>query len=123
MNKRILSILALLLIPLPALSDGYSLHKECNQILQFAETGYLDENSVGGSFCMGMVNGMLALNSIYQSRLGKKALFCPPAATITNAEGAKLVVNYLDKHPEQMTSDTGSLMFFAFMDAYPCPAE
>lgn len=113
-------LLALAALSQPALADGNKLLEECSQILKFAETGYLDEGNVGGSFCMGMVNGMMALNTIYRSQLGNKALFCPPNISVSNADGAKIVVNYLKAHPEQLGEDAGSLMFFAFNDAYPC---
>src|SRR5690606_25679399 len=72
-----------------ALADGNTLLEECGEIIRFAETGYLDESSVGASFCMGMVNGMMAMNTIYRSQRDSKPLFCPPDSTITNAEGAR----------------------------------
>lgn len=116
-------LLALAAASLSATADGNRLLEECGEIVRFAETGYLDESSTGASFCMGMVNGMLALNTIYQSKLGSKALFCLPDTPVTNAEGARTVVNYLKSHPEQLGEDAGSLMYFAFNAAYPCTGE
>src|SRR5690606_34636055 len=81
-------------------APGAILLEECSEIIQFAETGVLDDSSVGGSFCMGMVNGMLGLNAIYTAQSAQKALFCPPQSPISNAEGARIVVNYLHAHRE-----------------------
>jgi hypothetical protein len=102
-------------------SDGATLLEECSEIIQFAETGVLDDSSVGASFCMGMVNGMLGLNAIYSAQANQRALFCPPKTTVSNAEGARIVVNYLRANPNLLDKDAVSLMFFAFQDAYPCP--
>lgn len=104
----------------PVWSDGQTLLEECGELMHFAKTGNLDEHSVGASFCMGMVNGMMAMNSIYQAKQGSTALFCPPPTVITNAEGARIVTDYLHRHPEKLDLDASSLMFFAFQEAFPC---
>jgi hypothetical protein len=100
---------------------GKTLLEECEEVLTFAETGP-DQYSfhIGASYCMGMVNGMMALNAIYRSKADSAPLFCPPATPITNVQGARLVVDYLREHSAQLTLDASSLMYFAFARAYPC---
>lgn len=100
--------------------NGHHLLKECGDIVHYLDTGEWRDTTVGGSYCLGMVNGMMNLNFIYQSQLGQQALFCLPESTIVNAEAARVVVSYLKRHPEQLDSDQGSLMFFAFRERYPC---
>ncbi|MFA5677546.1 MAG: Rap1a/Tai family immunity protein [Pseudomonas sp.] len=119
MKRTVVALLSTLAAGLAA-ADGNTLLQECSEILHFAETGYLDETSTGAPFCMGMVNGMMAMNAIYRAQSGNAPLFCPPQTTITNAEGARIVVEYLKANPQQLDKDPGSLMYFAFRDAYPC---
>ena len=107
--------------------SGSVLLDECQQVLDFVRTTALDSqqrdsNLTGASYCMGMINGMMALNAIYQAKSGASALFCPPTSPVTNIQGARLVVDYLEQHPEQQKWDAASLMYFAFAEAYPCNA-
>jgi len=118
--KKLVAVALAALSSSLAFSDGKTLLQECSEIIQFAQTGFLDESSTGASFCMGMVNGMMAMNTIYRAQPGNSALFCPPLTPITNAEGARVVVNYLEANPQLLDKDPGSLMYFAFREAYPC---
>lgn len=102
-------------------ADGNTLLAECSEITGQSENGSTIDGSIGGSYCLGMVNGMMNLNYIYQSQPGRHALFCLPAEpVITNIEAARVVVNYLQEHPQQLHDDQASLMFFAFEKAWPC---
>lgn len=100
---------------------GEALLEECEEILTFAHTAP-DQYKfhIGASYCMGMVNGMMALNAIYRSKADTAPLFCPPAEPITNVQSARLVVDYLREHSKQLNLDASSLMYFAFARAYPC---
>ncbi len=103
-------------------ADGHALLAECGEIVAFLENGARGDVGVGGSYCLGMVNGMLNLNTIHQSQPQARPLFCLPRdRTVTNAEAARIVVNYLQAHPGKLEEDQSSLMFFAFQQAWPCP--
>lgn len=119
---RIVAFLLLSALMMPAVhAQGRQLLEECSQVLGFANSGVFDDAGPGASYCLGMVKGMLTMNTIYQKSNSGTALFCLPATTVTNAEGARIVVDYLNSHPDQLDLDSGSLMFFAFRDAFPCP--
>lgn len=121
LTSRLLLIWAIYCCPVTVEAyTGHQLLNECLEIIDFSQTGQLSPSSSGGSYCLGMVNGMLALNTIYQSALGERALFCLPETSITNIAAAKLVVDYLESYPEQLHLDAGSLMFYAFLATYPC---
>ncbi|MEA3300983.1 MAG: Rap1a/Tai family immunity protein [Pseudomonadota bacterium] len=108
--------------PPSSTANGHTLLAECGDVVSFVETGVSNDFSVGGSYCLGMVNGMLNLNTIYQAEPGRQPLFCVPREpVITNAEAARVVVDYLKAHPDQLNLDQASLMFFAFEKAWPCP--
>lgn len=104
-------------------ANGHILLAECNQIIDFLDAGSNSDAGIGGSYCLGMLN----LNYIYQAQYQQAQhqpapLFClPHEITVTNAEAARFVVGYLNRHPEQLDLDQASLMFFAFQEAYPCP--
>jgi hypothetical protein len=111
----------LLMTPVAAHADGARLLEECGELMTFAETGVLKEESAGASYCLGMVSGMIGLNAIYQARKDIPApLFCTPRQPVTNAEGARIIVRYLEAHPEQLAQDDISLAYFAFAEAFPC---
>lgn len=100
--------------------NGDALLTECSEITDRPPEAAAD-SSTGGSYCLGMVNGMMNLNYIYQSQLGNQALFClPDDIVISNIEAARVVVGYLKEHPEELHEDPASLMFFAFQKTYPC---
>jgi len=103
-------------------ADGHTLLAECGEVISFLEAGIDSATGMGASYCLGMVSGMLSLNTIYQAQQQRQLLFCPPRSrVITNAEAARTVVEYLKAHPERLNLDHPSLMFFAFEDAWPCP--
>lgn len=103
-------------------ADGHTLLAECGEVISFLEAGIDSTTGMGASYCLGMVSGMLNLNTIYQAQQQRQLLFCPPRnRVITNAEAARTVVEYLQAHPERLNLDHPSLMFFAFEDAWPCP--
>ena len=124
MKRPLIALLLLpaLLMAARAIADGRELGRECSQVIEFAGSGDFEQAAPGASYCLGMVKGMLTMNTIYQNAPGSTALFCPPERMITNADGARIVVDYLNAHPEQLHLDAGSLMFFAFQDAFPCKA-
>ena len=131
-HKSTLPALFLLCLPLLVLAaesgeptvsraDGHTLLAECGEIVSFLETGIHNDTRVGGSYCLGMINGMLSLNTIHQAQQQPRPLFCPPRdRAITNAEAIHLVVAYLRANPHRLDQDQASLMFFAFEQAWPC---
>ena len=63
-----------------------------------------------------------AIDAIFMLRraLDQSIRFCPPPR-VARTENVKVVVKYLDDHPEQMNDDFTLLVIRAFDRAWPCP--
>ncbi|WP_341580825.1 Rap1a/Tai family immunity protein [Marinobacter metalliresistant] len=101
-------------------ADGNDLLQKCNKAVQFMDSP--PENPDFGSigFCLGMMQGITNLNSVYEIRLEDEALFCGPEDGINNGQATRIVVKYLKDNPQDLHQHEGVLAIAAFMDAYPC---
>jgi hypothetical protein len=68
--------------------------------------------------CSGIMTG-LALDAGVSKKMFNQAVFCPPQKA-TNEQFIRVVVAYIDKHPEMMHQPFESLALFALMEAWPC---
>jgi Rap1a immunity proteins len=106
-------------------TDGNWLLEWCTPALQVA-----DGESVSptrremGSACMGYLMGIMQTTTMYNSNSSagtRTTLFCPPTQGIMNTQAARIVVQYLRKHPAVLHSQAILLANTAFRDAFPCP--
>jgi hypothetical protein len=124
---RVIGLLALFSVSLPAWSmaedgDGNSLLSVCGVAVAFVDAQSLQSlNSVDVGFCFGLMEGMMAMNQIYEYRL-KNALFCQPKS-ITSAQAARIVVKYLRDHPEELHQPGSILAYVALSEAFPCAKQ
>jgi hypothetical protein len=81
-----------------------------------------EEDMVGLSYCAGLVTGIIALNDTYRQYALKKdvPLFCAPKDGVPIEEGARVIVKYLQDHPEQLHFTDATLAILAFKSAFPC---
>jgi len=65
-----------------------------------------------------------AIDAIFMLRraLDQSIRFCPPPRGVTLRQNAKIVVKYLNDHPEQTNDDFTLLVIRAFDQAWPCPS-
>jgi hypothetical protein len=63
-----------------------------------------------------------AIDAIFMLRraLDQSIRFCPPPR-MALGQNVKIVVKYLDDHPEQMNDDFPLLVIRAFNQVWPCP--
>jgi hypothetical protein len=63
-----------------------------------------------------------AIDAIFMLRraLDRSIRFCPPPR-VNPGQNVKIVVKYLDDHPEQMNDDFTLLVVRAFNQVWPCP--
>ena len=73
----------------------------------------------GMAFCMGLMQGMLHMNQIYQFVLKDAALFCHPDM-VNNGQTARIVVKYLGDHPGELHKPDSALAFVALREPFPC---
>lgn len=79
-----------------------------------------DTDLIQAGFCLGLVQGVINTNRIYQSMVGNRALFCTPDSFINN-QGVRIVAKYLYEHPEKLHMNDTLLVIMALEDAFPCP--
>jgi hypothetical protein len=75
----------------------------------------IEANKVGE--CSGAIDAIFML----RRALDPSIRFCPPPRGVTLRQNAKIVVKYLDDHPEQINDDFTLLVVRAFDQVWPCP--
>jgi hypothetical protein len=118
-------LLALLLVTPPAFADGNQLLSQCTTFLQLVDgtsngsTTSLE--SFGAGTCAGMLQGITTTNKVYESTgRSKDLLMCLPRSGIQNGQAARVVVSYLNDHPQDLHGDEVLLATLALRDAFPC---
>ena len=64
--------------------------------------------------CIGMIKGLS-----YAASMQPPIPFCVPDDA-TNGQMVRVVVNYIDRHPERMHRGFGHLAYDALEEAWPC---
>lgn len=95
-------------------SDGNELHDECATIVS-GDLGYYE-----GGHCFGMIEAYLQLASELSPRYFPA--HCLPEG-VTIGQIAKMVVKYLDQHPEQLHLPATLVIAKVAHDAFPCRAK
>ena len=108
----------LFLFSLNANADGNSLLKNCKALIE-VDQGNSIANPIGVGQCAGYLQGMSDLNALYLS-YKQPTFFCMPSK-VNNGQKAKVIVKYLNDHPEKLLEIDGGIVLMAFMDAFPCP--
>ncbi len=106
------------------MNDGNELLRTCNIMLNIVDKTVKDfdyEDAGNSSFCLGFMQGIIGLNSVYESKTDNNntPLFCHPEGIITG-QATRVVVKYLKDHPEQLHNNMITLTILAFKKAFPC---
>lgn len=129
MMKYFVIWVAALMLFLPILvlaDDGNKLLEQCNVAVNIMDGKELTADTQGGidagnsMYCFGLLQGVISLNKLYEVPLRNKALFCTPNSDITNGQAARIVVNYLKKHPEVVDEPDFAITINALIEAFPC---
>jgi len=143
--KMLLAITAVLLFPFSAMAqtllagDGNELLRSCNEALQ--------ENAAGPSsyflrgYCYGLVRGTMDTGLLYgtfeacetrrnksqpcsMQNIGSRSRilwpYCPPQNPIPLQQTVRIVVKFLNEHPEKLHEKDSYLTLEAFSAAFPC---
>jgi len=129
-NRIIAAILLSFTVFTPALGhgrvhDGNGLLQKCNNVMRIFEAG-TKENEItktmlaDANFCSGMMQGMTNTIIFFDAFQVTQSIVCLPEDGISNGQAAKVVIKYLEEHPEQLHVADSGLAFLALMDAFPC---
>jgi len=108
-----------------ALADGNELLKQCTSAIFSIESEvYKKEgDEFNTAFCLGIVRGVkdtLGTLSSVEGVLLPVYRVCFPKKGISVGQAVRIVVKYLNEHPEDLHAYEAILVMKAFYQAYPC---
>lgn len=111
-------------------SDGNALLHNCSLVTKMADgdpvTSVVDNLNAG--VCMGLVRGIMDTMTLWQSLdhggpVDNTAIHGCIPDSIKTIQGARIVVKYLNDHPEKLQVPDTRLVLMAMVDAFPCSKE
>jgi len=99
--------------PSKGYTDGNDLRDQCGAAIA-KDAGF------GAGACLGFIEGFRQLAVMTQPVTNLKLLCLPDG--VPNGQLAKVIVKYLDQHPEKLHLPAAQLMYDATDDAFPCAA-
>ena len=105
--------------------DGNDLLQKCSNVIRTFEAGIKESEITktmlaDANFCSGMMQGMTNTIIFFDAFQVTQSIVCLPEDGISNGQAAKVVIKYLEEHPEQLHVADSGLAFLALMDAFPC---
>ena len=79
--------------------------------------------SYHSGYCIGFVSGVLDMHAAWFGVSGSNLprLWCFPGQKILLIQAMRIVLNYLETHPERLHIGQMQLVLEAIRDAFPCP--
>jgi hypothetical protein len=122
MCKFISIFVATILFSNFAWADGNDLLKQCSLVrIEIKDLKVEDYSNIGK--CLGLMQGVTNTNSYYQFIAKQNTLFCTPEYGLKNGQAARVVVKYLEEHPEKLHLDDVLLTMLALREAFPCKSQ
>jgi hypothetical protein len=95
-------------------TDGNTLLNDCTDLLREKNTG-----TAGSSGCAGTIIGIAGTHNIFVNFKNAEEYYCMPD-TIDVGQAARVIVKFLNEHPESLHNDGVSLAIMALVQAFPC---
>lgn len=112
-----------------AANDGIELLESCKVAVMIVDNPdqVQPDSAPKGGYCLGFIEGILKTESFYQQSsmlnnyngIKKADFFCMPS-NATIYQSIKVVIKYLDNHPEQLNLSSIVLVFAALKTYFPC---
>ncbi len=102
--------------------DGNDLIQNCKLAVAIEDRNsdsLSDTDWMKATHCLGLIDGVSGLNALYQG-LKYRTTFCLPQNGLQSIQGARIVVKYLEEHPELLHKSDVELTALALQKAYPC---
>lgn len=101
--------------------DGNALLRACRLVVTAQDGGRVPTNQeVEFGYCLGLIEGVRSTMVMHNNQLPDGYKTCFPSTGITNGQAARIVVKYLDNHPEMLNKDSTFPTLYAYRFAYPC---
>jgi hypothetical protein len=98
--------------------DGNELITQCAAGVKAADGGKLNDYD-DASFCLGLTQGVRQAMRLLNEELPPQYQTCFPNG-ITNGQGMRIVLKYLQDHPDRLQERNADLVYLAYKTAYPC---
>lgn len=98
--------------------DGNELLGQCQQYVKAADAER-NYDQYDAALCTGFMQGVIGTVIFYSETLKKDDKFCLPN-NVTNGQLVRILVKFLKDNPKMLNENRVSLVWLAFMDAYPC---
>ena len=135
--NTVLLLVAILVLAQPLTSqnsdvrrqDGNQFLKECTQVIRSVDGESLDDlQSMDAMYCLGYISGFLNSHLLVTSIAKIRTLFCTPKAGIPlrglqGGQGARIIVKWLNDHPEKLHLEKDILTLAALINAFPCQTD
>lgn len=99
--------------------DGNGLLNSCQTTIKYSE-GDKNISPFDAGQCTGMVDGVEGAIFVLNDSVSSNMKTCYPTAGTTNIQKARIVVKYLQEHPDQLHLPASMLTVIAYMGAFPC---
>ena len=98
-------------------SDGNALLADCGDALK----GKLSSATAffKAGFCQGHIIGISSYNEYLNAVDAKRRVFCVPGSVTLN-QNIRVVMKYLNEHPERLHFPDTLLIIEAFRESFPC---
>ncbi|MGF6287021.1 Rap1a/Tai family immunity protein [Pseudomonas silensiensis] len=103
-----------------AMADGNSLLTQCQASIRFMNNNNDSTNEFGQGKCLGIVEAIIGTAIIRNDQLPKESRVCFPKGGISNGQGIRIVVKYLQETPSLLHMSDTLLAMVAIGQAYPC---
>jgi hypothetical protein len=103
------------------MADGNKLLSECQAAVRFMDNNNdVNNDEYGQGKCLGTVEGVIGMTMLLNGDLPKKLQMCYPKGGISNGQGIRILVKFLQENPKILNLDATVLTKVALADAYPC---
>lgn len=98
--------------------DGNELLRDCAE----SPHGKLPEDAFRFGTCIGYLSGIVDMHMVY-ARIPNLPISCVPPERVSVRQVQRVVVKYLQEHPEQLHYTKFALVNIALNQAFPCSAQ
>lgn len=104
---------------------GMELQRDCQEVIAKQRT---DQDRANAIHCLGYVAGVAFTMSMWEgiakhNQVGVEQVPACLPQNATAGEYVRVVLHYIDEHPNDLHQSYGVLVYVALAKAYPCPAK
>ena len=115
----VVSAFFLALLLMPPVVHSYDRGDELLWACNAAPDSSIDDR-LAQIHCMGYVQGILDGVQLIFGLQPESKFFCPPESGISNDQGLRIVIKWLENNPEKLHESARMAVLIAYAQAFPC---